>query len=62
MLGRADLSQDELELSWCPGGQSRIISALARERRASVCGPIGLAMRVRGDRVSGLVRAVVGSG
>ena len=62
VLGRADLSQDELELGRCPGVRGCVVSALARERRAGECGPIGPAMRVRGDRVAGLVRTVIGSG
>ena len=62
MLGRADLGRGELELGRCPGGRGCIVSALAWERRAGVCGPIGPVMRVRGDRVAGLVRTVIGSG
>ena len=46
MLGRADLVQDELELGRCPGGRGCIVSALTRERRAGVCGPLGLACSV----------------
>ena len=46
VLGRADLGQDELMLGRCPGGQGCIMSARARERRASACGPIGLACSV----------------
>ena len=46
MLGRADLGQDELMLGRCPGGRGCVMSARAREWRASVCGPVGLACSV----------------